>query len=97
MAAYLAFINEYPTHFLVIQAQMGQARVLTLQGKKDEAKKVLETLKAEKNSDPMVEMSIAQLQGVIARYEPRKPVSLMNTSMVPGEVPATAPAQPETK
>jgi len=46
MAGYTAFMKDQPTHFLVLQAQLGQARVLTLQGKKDEAKKLLETLKA---------------------------------------------------
>jgi predicted negative regulator of RcsB-dependent stress response len=95
--AYTEFIKANPTHFLVMQAQMGQARVLTLQGKKEEAKKLLETLKAEKNSAPMAEMAIAQLQGVIARYEPRKAVSLTDTSIAPVTVPATVPAKPETK
>ena len=97
MTAYTEFKKANPTHFLVIQAQMGQARVLTLQGKKDEAKKLLETLKAEKNSAPMAEMAIAQLQGVIARYEPRKTISLTDTSIAPVAVPATVTAKPETK
>jgi predicted negative regulator of RcsB-dependent stress response len=96
-AAYVEFTKANPTHFLVMQAQMGQARVLTLQGKKDEAKRLLETLKAEKNSAPMAEMSIAQLQGVIARYEPRKTISLTDTSIAPVAVPATVTAKPETK
>ena len=95
--AYTEFEKANPTHFLVMQAQMGQARVLTLQGKKDEAKKLLETLKAGKNSEPMAEMAIAQLQGVIARYEPRKDNSLTDTSIAPVVVPATAPAKPEAK
>ena len=96
-AAYLSFMKEHPTHFLVIQAQMGQARVLTLQGKKSEAKKLLETVKADKNSAPMTEMAIAQLQGVIARHEPRKMGSLMDSSSAPVSVPATAPAKRATK
>lgn len=95
--AYSAFMKEYPEHFLLMQAKMGQARVLALQGKKDQAKELLETLKAEKNSDPMAEMAVAQLQGVIARYEPRKAVSLLDTPLAPGTAPLTAPAQPETK
>ncbi|MEI6645519.1 MAG: tetratricopeptide repeat protein [bacterium] len=95
--AYSAFIKEKPTHFLVIQAQMGQARVLTLQGKKAEAKKLLENVKAEKNSAPMTEMAIAQLQGVIARYEPRKMGSLMETATAPVAVPAIAPVKRATK
>jgi predicted negative regulator of RcsB-dependent stress response len=97
MKAYTEFEKANPTHFLVMQAQMGKARVLALQGKKDEAKKLLETLKAEKNSAPMAEMAIAQLQGVIARYEPRKDISLTDTSIAPVAVPATVTAKPETK
>ena len=77
-AAYNAFTQAHPEHFLVMQAQMGSARVLTLQGKKDEAKQLLETLKAEKTGEPMAEMTIAQLEGVIARYEPRAVRSLFD-------------------
>ena len=75
-AAYSAFAATYPTHFLTTQAQMGLARVTALDGKKDEAKRLLETLKAEKTGEPMVEMAITQLEGVIDRYEPRAVRSL---------------------
>jgi hypothetical protein len=95
--AYEAFQKGNPGHFLVMQAQLGQARVLALNGKKDQAKTMLETLKAEKNKEPMAEMAIAQLQGVIARYEPRKDVPLTDTAVAPVAVPATAPATPATK
>jgi len=97
MTAYTDFIDKNPTHFLVTQAKMGQARILTLQGKKDEAAKKLETLKAEKNSDPMAEMAITQLQGVIARYEPRKAFSMTDISTAPVTVPATVTEQPKIK
>lgn len=97
MKAYEAFIKDNSSHFLVTQAKMGQARVLALQGKKDEAKKLLETLKAEKNNDPMAEMAIVQLQGVIARYEPRKAVSMTDMSTAPVTVPAAVSGQPKTK
>lgn len=93
--AYEAFYKGNPSHFLVMQAKMGQARVLALQGKKAEAKQMLETLKAEKNKEPMAEMAIVQLEGVIARYEPRKAVSLTDTSVAPVAVPA--PVMPVTK
>jgi predicted negative regulator of RcsB-dependent stress response len=76
MKAYTDFIAKYPNHFLATQANMGQARILALKGKKDEATKLLETLKAEKNKDPMAELAITQLQGVIARYKPRSAFSL---------------------
>jgi len=77
-AAYSKFVADTPEHFLVARAQMGLARVLALQGKKDEAKRLLETLKAEKTGEPMVEMAVAQLTGVIDRYEPRVTRSLFD-------------------
>ena len=77
-AAYSAFADKNPGHFLAPQAQMGLARVLTLQGKKDEAKRLLETLKAERTGEPMVEMAVAQLTGVIDRYQPRAARSLFD-------------------
>ena len=97
MTAYTDFTAKNPKHFLVTQARMGQARILTLQGKKDMATQMLETFKAEKNSDPMAEMAITQLQGVIARYEPRKAFPMTDISTVPVTAPATATEQPKTK
>jgi len=70
-AAYSRFVEAHPEHFLAVQAQMGLARVLTLQGRKDEAKRLLELLKAERTGDLMVEMAVAQLTGVVDRWEPR--------------------------
>lgn len=97
MKAYEAFASTYPTHFLFTQAKMGQARILTLQGKKAEATKMLETLKAEKNTDPLAEMAITQLQGVIARYAPNKAFPLTDISTVPVTVPGAVTEQPKTK
>ena len=77
-AAYSAFASAHSEHFLATQAQMGLVRVLTLQGKKDEAKRLLETLKAEKTGEPMAEMAITQLEGVVTRYEPRAVRSLFD-------------------
>lgn len=65
-------VSENKESFLYPQAKMGMARVLTLQGKKDEAKMLLDELKAEKTDDPVWEMTIANLANVVARYEPRK-------------------------
>lgn len=64
--------------FLYPQARMGEARVLTLQGKKDQAKMVLDELKAEKTDDPIWEMTIANLADVVDRYEPRAKRSLFD-------------------
>jgi predicted negative regulator of RcsB-dependent stress response len=95
--AYTEFIAKYSTHFLVTQAKMGQARVLALKGKKDEAAKLLETLKAEKNKDPMAELAITQLQGVIARHETAKPFSLTEPTTTPVTVPAVLSDPTKTK
>ena len=59
---------------------MGEARILALQGKKDEAKKRLENLKAKVSDAPGWEMTIASLEGVITRYEPRAARSLFDAA-----------------
>lgn len=99
LAAYQAFDKESAGHFLQPQAQMGIARVYALQGKKDEAKKLLENLKAKKTENPAWEMAIANLEGVINRYEPRAERSLFDTANdaakavgKPAGVPVTVPA-----
>ena len=78
MQAFQAFDKNHADHFLRPHAVMGMARVMTLQGKKDEAQKLLENLKAEKTDEPAWEMAIASLEGVIARYEPRAERSLFD-------------------
>ena len=75
---YKNFTENNKTSFLYPQAVMGLSRVMTLQGNKDEAKKLLEELKAEKTDEPMWEMSIARLEDVIDRYEPRARRSLFD-------------------
>lgn len=80
MAAYTAFEKKHAEHFLQPQAVMGAARVLTLQGKKDEAKKRLENLKAQKTGDAAWEMAIANLDGIVDRYEPRAVRSLFEAA-----------------
>jgi predicted negative regulator of RcsB-dependent stress response len=97
LTAYSEFIAKNPDHFLVPQAWMGKARILALQGKKDAASKMLETLKAEKNNDPMTEMAVTQLQGVIARYESAKAFPMTDLSTAPVTVPLTVSEQPKTK
>jgi len=80
LAAYETFEKESPTHFLLPQAKMGIARIYTLQGKKDEALKLLENLKAQKTDNSTWEMVIANLEGVIKRYEPRAARSLFDSA-----------------
>jgi len=80
---------------------MGIARVYVLQGKKDEAKKQIERLKAEKGEKSPWQMAIANLEGVINRYEPRAARSLFDAAdeaakkaaqSAPAVTPAPAPA-----
>ena len=96
-AAYLAFEKAHASHFLQPKAVMGTARILTLQGKKDEAKKLLENLKAQKTDDPAWEMTVAHLEGIVDRYEPRTARSLFDAAdeasqAVPAPVPVAIPA-----
>lgn len=91
LAAYEAFNKTSAGHFLHPQAQMGVARIYTLQGKKDEAKKLLETLKAQKTNNSTWEMAIASLEGVVNRYEPRAARSLFETA---NEAAKTIPPPP---
>jgi len=99
LAAYEAFTKSCAGHFLEPQAQMGIARVYTLQGKKDEAKKLLENLKAKKTDNASWEMALANLEGVVNRYEPRAARSLFDAANeaakqtpAPAAAPAPAPA-----
>ncbi len=98
LTAYRA-LAESKAGFLSLQASLGVARIYTLQGKKDEAKKLLETLKAQKTGEAAAEMAIAHLEGVIDRYEPRARPSLMDAAneaaqalQPPATAPVTAPA-----
>jgi predicted negative regulator of RcsB-dependent stress response len=104
LTAYQAFEKTQADHFLQPQAAMGIARVLTLQGKKDEAKKFLENLKAQKTGESAWEMAVANLEGVVNRYEPRAERSLFEAAEAAAQTaqpvaaePAatTAPAAPE--
>jgi predicted negative regulator of RcsB-dependent stress response len=92
LAGYEAFNKASASHFLHPQAQMGIARIYTLQGKKDEAKKLLETLKAQKTNNPAWEMALANLEGVVARYEPRAARSLFEAANEAAAKPVTPPA-----
>ncbi len=76
LTIFKSFTETGKESYLYPQAVMGLARVMTLQGRKDEAKKLLEELKAEKTDETAWEMAIANLEEVIDRYEPRKKRSL---------------------
>ena len=91
LAAFRDFQKDNPKSYLIRQAQFGEARVLALQGKKDEAKKLLENLKAKETGNEDAEKAINNLISVIDRYEPR---SLFDTAAAASDslnLPALAP------
>jgi len=97
LLAFQTFDKSHADHFLRPHAAMGVARVMALQGKRDEAKKLLENLKAEKTDVPAWEMAIASLEGVVTRYEPRAERSLFDAADAAAKAaqdvtPAAAPA-----
>ncbi len=96
LAAYEAFVKSAEGHFLQPQAQIGMARVYTLQGKKDAAKKLIENLKAQKTDNAAWEMAIANTEGVINRYEPRAARSLFDAADAAAAQKAPAPAPAAT-
>jgi hypothetical protein len=95
---YKNFADNNKESYLYTQAVMGLARVMTVQGKKEEARNLLEELKAEKSDDPMWEMSIANLEDVIDRYEPRAKRSLFDMAEAAEKTLKKEPnPEPETK
>ena len=97
LAAFRAFQKDYPESFLIRQAQFGEARVLCLSGKKDEASKFLENLKAKVTGKTNDELAIANLQDVIARYEPRVSRSLFQMAEEISKKPAVPEVKPAAK
>lgn len=98
LAIFKNFVETRKGSFLYPQAVMGEARVMTMQGKKDEAKLLLEKLKAEKTGEPAWEMTIASLDDVIDRYEPRKKRSLFDMADEASKTLKTVPKpNPEAK
>jgi len=80
LAAYEASDKESDGYFLQPLAKMGIARIYALQGKKEDAKKLLENLKAQKTGNATWEMAIANLEGVVDRYEPHAARSLFDAA-----------------
>lgn len=80
MSAYQQFEKSHAEHFLLPKAIMGQARVLTLQGNKEEALRLLENLKARKTGATAWEMEITNLEGIVKRYVPRAVRSLFDAA-----------------
>jgi predicted negative regulator of RcsB-dependent stress response len=95
LSAFQTFDKGQEGHFLQPQAKMGVARILTLQGKKDEAKKILENLKAQKTDNPTWEMTVANLEGVVNRYEARASRSLFDAADAAAKQPPAKDQAPQ--
>ena len=92
LAAYQAFEKDHTGHFLLPDATMGVARILTIQGKADEAKKLLETLKASVTGQTANEAAITKLEKLIDQYEER--AKLPPPAAAPAPAPAPEAAKP---
>lgn len=82
-AAFAAFAaNEVNAKsYLLLTAKMGEARCTALLGKKDEAVKALEAIKAGIKDDTLAESRVTRMIDMVKRYDPaRKPVSLFDAA-----------------
>lgn len=77
---YRSFQKEFENSYLILKAQLGEARALALLGKKAEAKEYLENLKVKLADDGMAEARINALIKLVDRYTPRAKRSLFEMS-----------------
>ena len=85
------FRAKNPGHYLVQQATFGEAACLTMQGKKDDAKALLQELRAANRETPW-ETAAKRMEGAIDRYQPRQARSLFDQAEA--LVPIPAPPKP---
>ncbi|MFZ4394075.1 MAG: tetratricopeptide repeat protein [Kiritimatiellia bacterium] len=99
-----AFRMKNPSHFLAPQTTFGEAACLTLQGKKDAAKALLQDLRADKRDTPW-DAAAKRMEGAIERYQGGSMRSLLDqanalapvtTPPVPAPVAVPAPAATPT-
>jgi len=92
-AAFAAFRQENPDHFLTPQAILGEARCLAVSGDKEAARKLLDLLIAVKAGTDWEDRA-ENLKEIVARYEKREAVSLFDQAdlLLPGARPTTPDA-----
>jgi len=92
-AAFAAFRQENPDHFLTPQAILGEARCLAVSGDKEAARKLLDLLIAVKAGTDWEDRA-GNLKEIVARYEKREAVSLFDQAdlLLPGARPTTPDA-----
>jgi predicted negative regulator of RcsB-dependent stress response len=92
------FRKENPAHYLAAQAAFGEAACLTAKGKKDDAKSLLQELRAA-NRESAWDAAAKRMEGAIDRYTPRQGHSLFEQAealvpIPPAGKPATTNAVP---
>ena len=90
--AFRTFRAKNPGHYLTQQTLLGEAACLTIQGKKDAAKAMLEDLRAASRETPW-ESAAKRMEGAIDRYQAR-PVARTLFDQANALAPVAAPAAP---
>ena len=96
ITAFRTFRTKNPGHYLVQQATFGEAACLTMQGKKDAAKALLQDLRAANRETPW-ESAAKRMEGAVDRYQAQPTRSLLDqaNALAPIVAPsAPAPAKP---
>ena len=85
------FRAQNPGHYLTQQTLFGEAACLTMQGKKDAAKALLQDLRAGKRETPW-DAAAKRMEGAIDRYQPRASRTLLDQANEIAPLGAPAPA-----
>ena len=95
LAAFRDFQKNRAESLLIADAEFGEARTLSLMGKKDEALKLLATFEEKAKDDADAKVRVASWKALIERYVPRAEVSLFDKADAAATeiaVPEVAPA-----
>lgn len=86
-----AFRQKNPGHYLAPQAALGEAACLTMQGKKDAAKVLLQNLRASNRETPW-DAAAKRMEGAVDRYQARAAGAMSLMDQANALAPAAAPA-----
>ena len=93
--AFGEFLEANPKSFLALTANLGVARTIALQGKKEDALKRLDALKAA-NTDELAKMRIESTESAIKRYGKKaEPAPLPKAEPAKEKTPPAPPATPK--
>ena len=97
-AAFDAFVQATPNGYLTLTAQLGAARCLAQQGKKDEALKRLAAMKdALKDDDMIAKARVETTEKLVKRYEKKAAVAAPAKAEKPAKAAAPAKAASPAK